>query len=128
MAALRAELERLNTENARLKSGELVSLQEKVVDASISSLQKQMDEHVKGIYSMIDRIDKNHELKDPSTKGEKDKDQDKDKDGADQGGNKDGENNADGSDKGGDKGGEGASGKDSSAADKGHDKGKGKMP
>ena len=62
MAALRAELERLNTENARLKSGELVSLQEKVVDASISSLQKQMDEHVKGIYSMIDRIDKNHEL------------------------------------------------------------------
>ena len=155
MAVLRAEIERLNAENARFRSGELVTLREKVADTSFTSLKKETDDHVKGIYS---RIDKNHEIcmmkldsleqtlaqvvqhlkiptstsqstpEDPSTKGEKDKDQDKDKDGADQGGNKDGENYVDGSDKGGDKGGEGASGKDSSAADKDYDKSKGKMP
>ncbi|XP_063948845.1 uncharacterized protein LOC135152482 [Daucus carota subsp. sativus] len=106
MANLRAEVERLNAENAKFKSGELVALplHEQVADAFVTSLQKKMDEHVKGIYS---RIDKNHEIcmtkldsleqtlaqvvehlkisksttqstpEDPSTKGEKDE-EDKD--------------------------------------------------
>ncbi|KAL1808745.1 hypothetical protein ACET3Z_025735 [Daucus carota] len=134
MATLRDECERLLAENAKLKSGELVTLQKQVADTSYTSLQRKMDEHVKGIYS---RIDKNHELcmsklhsmeqtlaqvvdflkipkstaqstpEDPSTKGEKDKDKDQeDKGGASKGKE---------------------SSKDSSKAAK-YDKSKGKMP
>ncbi|XP_063950230.1 uncharacterized protein LOC135152914 [Daucus carota subsp. sativus] len=107
MAAMKAEIERLNAENARFKSGELVTLQEKIADTSFTSLKKELDDHVKGIHSRMDKFDKNQELcmtkldnleqtlaqvvqqlkinqstsqstpEDPSTKGEKDK-EDKD--------------------------------------------------
>ncbi|KAL1805098.1 hypothetical protein ACET3Z_028166 [Daucus carota] len=151
LAALKAEISRLNVENARFRSGELVTLQEKVVDPSFSSLKQELNAHVKGIHSRMDKFDKTQELcltkldnleqtlaqvvqhlkinpstsqstpEDPSTKGEKDKD-DKDKD----------DSNADAADRGdkggetdrSDKGGEGASKKDSSA----DSKSKGKMP
>ena len=118
-----------------MKSGELVTLQEKVIDHPSTSLREEVCEHVKGIHS---RIDKNNELymskldsleksmaqviqhlkiskstaqstrEDPSTKG--DNDQDKDKDGDDKGGESK-ENEA---------------GKDNSEADKEQDKSKGK--
>ncbi|XP_063936113.1 uncharacterized protein LOC135147190 [Daucus carota subsp. sativus] len=110
MAALKTEIERLNAENARFRSGELVTLQEKVVDPSFTSLKKELDDHVQGIHSRMDKFDKNQELcltkldnleqtlaqvvqhlkinpstsqsapEDPSTKGEKDKDDKDDKD------------------------------------------------
>ncbi|XP_063936172.1 uncharacterized protein LOC135147223 [Daucus carota subsp. sativus] len=141
LAALRAELERVNVENVRFRNRELVPLQEKVADTSFTSLKKEMDDHVKGIHSRMDKIDKNQELfvdhlkisksttpstpEDPSTKGEKDKEDKDDNSNADADrSNKDGEGNADRSNK----DGEGASGKDSSAADKDYDKSKGKMP
>ncbi|KAL1808704.1 hypothetical protein ACET3Z_025694 [Daucus carota] len=142
LAALRAEIERLNAENAIFKSGEMVTLQEKVADTSFTSLKKEMDDHVKGICSRMDKIGKNQELcmtklgnlehtlaqvvqhlkipqstthstpEDPSTKGEKDKEDKDDNSNVD----------ADRSDK----GGEGASGKDSSEADKSYERSKGK--
>ncbi|KAL1808815.1 hypothetical protein ACET3Z_025805 [Daucus carota] len=157
MSALKAEIERLNAENARFRSGELVTLQEKVTDTSFTSLKKELDDHVKGIHSRMDKFDKNQELcmtkldnleqtlaqvvqhlkinpstsqstpEDPSTKGEKDKEDEEDKDD---------HNNADAADRSNkdgdadksDKGGDGASGRDSSAADRSYDKSKDKMP
>ncbi|KAL1818287.1 hypothetical protein ACET3Z_013156 [Daucus carota] len=144
LAAMKAEISRLNAENARFRSGELVTLQEKVVDPSYSSLKQELDAHVKGIHSRMDKFVQSQELcltklgnleqtlaqvihhlklnpstaqstpEDPSTKGEKDKD-DKDKDD---------HSNADAGDRS-DKGGERASGKESSEADK---RSKGKEP
>ncbi|XP_063939746.1 uncharacterized protein LOC135148452 [Daucus carota subsp. sativus] len=46
MAALRAEIARLNAENARFKSGELVTLKEKAGDPSFSSLKQELDADV----------------------------------------------------------------------------------
>ena len=52
MAAMKSEIERLNAENARFRSGELVTLQEKIADTSFNSLEKEMNDHVKGIHSV----------------------------------------------------------------------------
>ena len=62
MAALRAEIARLNAENARFKSGELVTLKEKAGDPSFSSLKQELDAHVKGIHSRMDKFDTTQEL------------------------------------------------------------------
>ncbi|KAL1826543.1 hypothetical protein ACET3Z_004955 [Daucus carota] len=153
LAALKAEISRLNAENARFRSGELVTLQEKVVDPSYSFLKQELDAHVKGIHSRMDKFDQSQELcltklgnleqtlaqvihhlklnpstaqstpEDPSTKGEKDKE---DKDDKDDHSNADAgdRSNKDDADRS-DKGGERASGKESSEADK---RSKGKEP
>ena len=56
---LKAEFEKLATENAKLKSRELLTLQEQVSDNPSISLREEVHEHVKGIHSRIDKI---HEL------------------------------------------------------------------